>query len=697
MTVAYIFMMAAACLLAAMAIESLLRSLNALNFAASLVLLSASVFTLCLGLTDYFNLLGSRTLALLILKIRFASLPLAGYAFFLFSTNFPRGLKSETPLKLHWFVLVLSAAFASSSVFAESYLHYALLIYTLLIYSFSLFLIVYKYGKSLLIYQKKQIRYFLSGFIFFILVQFFLYFFGGTLQQAIKNSVSAFAFITAGGALLYSIIVYRFINLRNRLLILLRNFLIGIIVSMPIIILIYTFRIWLDQAKFSYYFLIMIPSLVLFFWLYDLTGNLIRKILKINYMTQDMTEIFLDNIVKSLSLFELAKNTINALTDNINCRYADFLLFDREKDLFNVLYSSNGNNYTISAIEPFFRYVNEKTDIYDREQINFDPRFNLIKDSAERYFKKHEASLLVPFYYENALIAIIPISGKFNNTSYTSHELALISKLKKISQIVLNNIILLDKEQEAKVTKRDLILASNIQEAIFQSVIPSFTSIDAFALQIPARGVSGDYFMIEKTSNNSLGTLIADVSGKGFSAALVSMIIHTITRSQEFSSTSTNAIVSKINDMMTSSQNYSSITKTMSFATVFCGFFDNDIQTMFYTNAGHHPIIVYDMKSKNFDFVKANGKPVGIFPEETYLSRSYHYEKGKIFVLYSDGITEALNSSEEEFGQERLLAIIKQSDNKTSRETADEIIQAVENFADSYENLDDMTLIVIKL
>ena len=89
--------------------------------------------------------------------------------------------------------------------------------------------------------------------------------------------------------------------------------------------------------------------------------------------------------------------------------------------------------------------------------------------------------------------------------------------------------------------------------------------------------------------------------------------------------------------------------------------------------------------------------PSVLFPEETYLSRSYHYEKGKIFVLYSDGITEAINSKEEEFGQERLLELIKTNDQKTSREITDEIIGAVENYADSAENLDDMTLIVIKL
>jgi serine phosphatase RsbU (regulator of sigma subunit) len=410
-----------------------------------------------------------------------------------------------------------------------------------------------------------------------------------------------------------------------------------------------------------------------------------------------MTEILLDRIGKSRSISELSRNTVNAILDNINCRDADFLMFDPEKEIFNVLYSSNGKSYSISAIDPFFRHINETTDVYDREQINFDPRFISIKDSAEKFFNRYDTSLLISFYYEDVLMALLPLSGKLDNTSYTSQEIALLIKLKKIAEMVLHNLILFERDEEAKLTKRDILLASNIQEAIFQSYIPSFSQIDIYAFQKPAKGVSGDYFLIEKISNESMGVLIADVSGKGFSAALVSMIIHTITKSQEFSSTSTNAIVSRINDVMTSSQNYNRLTKTMSFATIFCGFFENSLRTLFYTNAGHHPIVVYDRKTKKFDFIKANGKPVGIFQEETYLSLSYRYGSDKIFVLYSDGITETINSKEEEFGLDRLLSLIVANENKTSRDIINLIISTVENYASSNENMDDMTLIVIKL
>ncbi len=722
MTIAYIFMISAACLLIAMAIECLLRSLNSLNLAVSLLLFTAAVITFSNGLADYFAMQDYPNLTVLLLKIRNASLPLAGYSLFVFSVNFPRGLKSGRLVPAVWLSLPVTIALCAVSVagldinnykfpvypqefirysfevnIAYNFIHYINISLFIMSIVFSIVSALVKFGRSPLIYQKKQARYFLSGFTFLIVIQAGIQLTGSKIPLNLDNFVSALSFIAAGGAIFYSVIVYRFENLRNRVLNLARNLLIGLFVSIPIVILLYIYRLLLERISLFYFFIIMTPGFVFFFWLYQLTGNLIRKIFLINYLSKDMTEIILDRIGKSHSVSELSENLINAVQDNINCRDSDFLVFDREKEIFNILYSSNGRNYSISAIDPFFRHVDEKNDVYDREQINFDPRYSSIKDSAEKFFNRYDTVLLVPFFYENVLIALLLLTGKLDNTSYTTQELALIEKVKKIAQIVLHNLILFDRDEEAKLTKRDLILASNIQESIFQSFIPSFKEIDIDAFQKPAKGVSGDYFLIEKASNDSLGVLIADVSGKGFSAALVSMIIHTITKSQEFSSTGTNAIVSKINDVMTSSQNYNRLTKTMSFATVFCGFFDNSLRTLFYTNAGHHPIIVFDRETKKFDYIKANGKPVGIFQEETYLSLSYRYGAGKIFVLYSDGITEAINSEEEEFGLDRLLSLIIDNEGKPSRDIINLIIDTVEKFADPGMYIDDMTLIVIKL
>ena len=173
-----------------------------------------------------------------------------------------------------------------------------------------------------------------------------------------------------------------------------------------------------------------------------------------------------------------------------------------------------------------------------------------------------------------------------------------------------------------------------------------------FAALTTATEVGGDYYDLLPLGETRMGVLVADVSGKGFSAALISMVIHTITRTQEFNHHTTDAIVAKINSVMTSDQDYGKLTKTMSFATIFCGFLCVREKTLHYTNAGHLPMIVFDIDTGKFDFIKANGKPAGIFADEQFHTKTYAFETGKIFIFYSDGITESINNAEEEFGVE---------------------------------------------
>ncbi len=722
MTIAYLFLVSAACILIAMAIESLLKSTSILNMATALLLFTASIIIGSEGLEELFLLGNSRLFTLIMIRTYTAALSFLGFSFFFFSNHFPRDKKINNNYRLILFFLVITLIFVILNVFGldinkydyiindnklsgkildirleYNLMHWVMSGFSIALSVYSIIQIGFKYNSVKLIYQKKQIRYFISGLLFFVFLLVFERTFKIFLPEAVSYLIISLAFITTGASLLYSVISYRFYNLRMRIVILFRDFTIGILITVFLTSLLLVIRGWMAIIHPLFYFIIMAPGLILFFWLYYLSMNLIKKIFNFENENRDITEVFLDRIGSSHNVYELAQKAIYILIENINCRNADFLFFEKESDIFKVIYSSNNRNYEISAIDPFFRRITPETEIYDREIINFDPRFSNIRDIAERYFENYEASLIIPVFYDKNLIVLINIASKLDNNSYTNKELELMNKLKKIIQIIVNNIILFDKEQEAKITKRDLNLASEIQESIFQKFIPEFDNIDVFGYEKPALEVSGDYFLIQKTGDHKLGVLIADVSGKGFSAALVSMVIHTIAKSQEFSSVSTNAIVSKINEVLTSSQYERRLTKTMSFATIFCGFIDNSIKTLFYTNAGHYPMIIYNILDKSFESLKANSKPAGIFVEEQFIIDEYQFDNNSIFILYSDGITEAINNNEQEFGLERLQNIIKINSNKSAKEITDLVICEVEVFTEGKEQFDDITLIVIKL
>jgi serine phosphatase RsbU (regulator of sigma subunit) len=722
MPLGYLFLVVAACVLFAMAIDSVLTSFTLLNISAAVVLLGGAVIAGSTGLSEFFLLGNTQWLSVTMIKTQNAAVCFMGFAFLFLSFHFPRDRKmpnTRVYLVPALLVTALLVAFSllgwdiqktyylsSSGISAPRFfdirvtynaLHYVMQTLSVLLAAASIFWIVTKYRKASLVYQRKQIRYFLSGVALFLLTLFFLLVLGKVLPAFLKYPLLSAAAVIAGGSLLFTVVTYRFVNLRKSVGLFIRDNAIGLVVALPLAILLFIIRPWLQVVSLAVYFAVMPPVLVLFFWLFELSRELLKRVLRLRTMKQDITESFLDRIGPSRSVGELARNTVNVLVENINCRNADFLAFDPDKETYQTVHSSGGKNYSISAIDPFFRYLKPDVEIYDREAVNFDPSYSSLRDNAERYFEKHETSLIVPVFYEDHATVILNIAGKIDNTSFTANELNLIAKLRKIVQVVLNNIILFENEQEAQLNKRDLSLASVIQESIFQKVIPEFTSMDVAAFLKPARGVSGDYFLVQKVNNNSMGVIIADVAGKGFPASLISMMIHTVAKSQEFSSVTTNAIVAKINDVMTSNQDNTRLTRTLNFATVFCGFIDYSVKTLFYTNAGHNPMISYDPAAGVFDSIRANGKPPGIFPDQVYLSGTYRFAPGRIFVLYSDGITESINAAEEEFGVERLQALIRENAGLTAEKISDAILGAVEAYTGDLEQFDDITLVVIKL
>jgi sigma-B regulation protein RsbU (phosphoserine phosphatase) len=168
-------------------------------------------------------------------------------------------------------------------------------------------------------------------------------------------------------------------------------------------------------------------------------------------------------------------------------------------------------------------------------------------------------------------------------------------------------------------------------------------------------------------------------------------------KTQEFTRTSVGSIVKKINEVMTQNQSMSGFTRISSFATLFCGYIDCGSNTLYYNNAGHMPMLIFDRAKSRFEYLPPNSKPVGLFPEFEYPTAVKKLARNRILTLFSDGITEAINLKDEEFGQERLEAVIGENEGKAAREIATKIIDEVTRFTQGREQFDDITLIVIKL
>ncbi|MFN3660448.1 MAG: PP2C family protein-serine/threonine phosphatase, partial [Brevinematales bacterium] len=279
--------------------------------------------------------------------------------------------------------------------------------------------------------------------------------------------------------------------------------------------------------------------------------------------------------------------------------------------------------------------------------------------------------------------------------AFSFREIKELKAILRLIEVLYQNVIFFEKAKETEKTERELALASEIQETLFQREIPRVRGLEIAFYQEPAKWLSGDYVWLEGVSSHELGFVVADVSGKGVSAALITMMIHSTVQGYQFGSSTVNALLHRLNTML-SRRKPEHEWRTLSFATLFAGFVDTEIQTLFFSNAGHYPLLVWDREKREFIELSTPGKPVGLFAEVTYVTEVYRYESDQIFVLYSDGITECINPAEEEFGIQRLKALIQRYDYLSVGEIQQKILEEIRNFTAGSDIYDDMTLVIIK-
>jgi sigma-B regulation protein RsbU (phosphoserine phosphatase) len=206
---------------------------------------------------------------------------------------------------------------------------------------------------------------------------------------------------------------------------------------------------------------------------------------------------------------------------------------------------------------------------------------------------------------------------------------------------------------------------------------------------LPSKEVGGDYFDFITLDENRLGIAIGDIAGKGIPAALLMSNLQAALRISALRDASTDDVVRQINTHITKT------TTPEKFATFFYGVFDINQYTLQYTNAGHnYPILC---RADGLNMLKDGGVIIGLLESAVYKTEQVHLSPGDSLVLYTDGITEALNPDEEEFGEHRLLQTIKRVTHLSAQHILDHILECVIDFTHGHLQSDDITLAVLKV
>ena len=236
---------------------------------------------------------------------------------------------------------------------------------------------------------------------------------------------------------------------------------------------------------------------------------------------------------------------------------------------------------------------------------------------------------------------------------------------------------------------RDLQSAQVVQERLFPHVLPAMATLDYAGACRPARSVGGDYFDFLPLGSGRLGIALADVSGKGVAAALLMASLQGRLQSQARAHGDDPAgLLRELN------RDIWRTTEGARYITMFYGVYDDGARTLSYVNAGHNPPLVRGAVNRQLD---RGGTVLGCFESIVLEPEAVTLAPGDTLVVFSDGITEARNARDEEFGEARLASLIESAGNGTAQQLRDLLLEQVEAFGGGIPAQDDRTAIVARV
>ena len=242
--------------------------------------------------------------------------------------------------------------------------------------------------------------------------------------------------------------------------------------------------------------------------------------------------------------------------------------------------------------------------------------------------------------------------------------------------------------------KGDLAVAREIQQAILPRIFPPFPEeadkMDIAASMNAAKDVGGDFYDFFRIDEDRIGFVIADVSGKGVPAAIFMAVSRTLIRATGIRGVCSSECITYSNGLLEKES------VNNMFVTVFYGIYNIKTGEIKYTNAGHNPPYVLKQNGTLEKLPMTRNMAIGIFGDFDYQEDTFQLEPGDTLLLYTDGVTEAINPQEEEFREERLEATLKSTTFQTCQQMIDAIKADVKAFADGAEQSDDITLLSLK-
>ncbi|MCC7093882.1 MAG: SpoIIE family protein phosphatase [Ignavibacteriaceae bacterium] len=286
----------------------------------------------------------------------------------------------------------------------------------------------------------------------------------------------------------------------------------------------------------------------------------------------------------------------------------------------------------------------------------------------------------------------ILVAAKGEGQIFTRDDLSAIETFSDYASVAIENSRLLEQSIEKERLEKELDVAREIQRKILPADVPDYPNLEIASVFIPAFEVGGDYYDFFRISETKLGFVIADVSGKGISAAFIMAEVKGIFESLSKTIERPKEILIKANEILKETLD------SKTFVSAAYGYFDFNEKKLIFARAGHCPLfLIRDMNSKQ---IRPSGLGLGLsskeYFEQTLEEFSIDLFRNDTIVLYTDGVTDAKNEQMEDFGDKYFLNVLQDNASLSAQELSNKIIREITVFSSQHNQYDDITLVIFK-
>jgi len=513
------------------------------------------------------------------------------------------------------------------------------------------------------------------------------------LSETLRSLLTIMALVIGAGSIAYAIIKYQFLDIR----LIVRQSLVYT-VSSALLVGIYVLGIT-QLSKVVESFLgqqipllnigFIIVALILFQPINNWIDNIIKRMFirdrtdPRNIINRLSSQII--NILDRDQLFRLVEETLKGY---MQVERIGFAIYDDAQRAYVYFPYSGADEVKLANTDPMLGAIGQlkAPTFYDRIEAWH------LGSALATVIQVNSVQVIAPLRDKEHLIGFLALSNKESGFKFSYEDMTLLSTLANQLIVSLTNVRLYRESLVKQRLEEEINLARQIQLNLLPKMAPHGDNYSLIAHNKPSRTVGGDFYdFVEIEDNGQVAMVIADVSGKGMPAALLAAQIQAVFRAEVCNNRQVWETVTNVNNIVSHLSSSSG-----KYATLFYGVFKPQTSEFEYANCGHNYPFLIRANGKH-ELLEAGGTIVGAFEGNQYVAEKVKLEPDDMVFFYTDGLSEAHNDADEEFGENRILEFLRSNHTRTPDEIKNGILQQVNEFAVGDIQEDDTTIMILKV